>query len=430
MKQGARIAAAMEVLQATLDRHQPVATALADWGKAHRFAGSGDRNAIGGVVYDALRHKASIAWAFDADTPRALALGAAPSALAMTADEVIAACDGEMHAPAGLSETEVRGLSRPLDGPPDHVRANVPEWLWPQFVTAFGDNAIAEGEAMSQRAPADVRVNTLRATREKVLKALAPFGAEPARYSPQGLRVPPPAGPQRTPNLQAEAAFQAGWCEIQDEGSQIAAALTGAGARKQILDLCAGGGGKTLAMAAAMQNTGQIYAYDDDRMRLKPIFERVKRAGVRNVQILRAGDKAALTALGPRFDCVLVDAPCTGTGTWRRRPDAKWRLKPAALAGRQKQQREVLAQGSQMVKPGGRLVYVTCSVLPEENEAQIAAFLASNSDFRAVAASQVWAETLGGEAPATAGGAPEFLLLSPARHGTDGFFIAVLERAA
>lgn len=431
MKPGARIAAAIEVLDVILGRYQPVATALTDWGKSHRFAGSGDRNAIGGLVYDALRRKASIAWAMESDAPRALALGAAGTALDLTPEEVIAACDGSQHAPAPLSDIEVRGLTRNLSDAPPHVRANVPEWLWPSFEAAFGEHAIAEGEAMSRRAPADIRVNTLKATREKVLKALASFGAEESPISPLGVRVPPPTGPQRTPNLQAEAAFQAGWCEIQDEGSQIAAALSGAGPRKQVLDLCAGGGGKTLAMAAAMQNTGQIYAYDEDRYRLKPIFERVKRAGVRNVQILRAGDTAALNALGPRFDVVLADSPCTGTGTWRRRPDAKWRLKAANIADRQKQQVEVLAQAASLVKPGGRLVYVTCSLLPEENGEQVRNFLSLNSDFSVVPVARVWAEAFdGGEPPVSADRSAEHLVLTPARHGTDGFFIAILSRKA
>ncbi|MEZ5901151.1 MAG: RsmB/NOP family class I SAM-dependent RNA methyltransferase [Hyphomicrobiaceae bacterium] len=429
MKQGARIAAAIEVLDAILNRHQPVATALADWGKAHRFAGSGDRNAIGGLVYDAMRRKSAIAWAMESDAPRALALGAASDALGMSTDAVIAACDGENHSPPPLDETERNGLTRALDDAPEYVRANVPEWLWPRFVNAFGARAAQEGVAMSKRAPADIRVNSLKSTREKVLKALESFGAEETAYSALGVRVPPPSGPQRTPNLQAEAAFQAGWCEIQDEGSQIAAALAGAGPRKQVLDLCAGGGGKTLAMAAVMQNTGQIYAYDEDRMRLKPIFERVKRAGVRNAQILRAGDKAALLALGPRFDVVLVDAPCTGTGTWRRRPDAKWKLKANNLADREKQQREVLALAAELVKPGGRLVYVTCSLLADENCDQIAAFLSEHDDFATVPFGDVWRECLPGEPPASADGSSDHLVLTPAMHGTDGFFIAILKRA-
>lgn len=431
MRPGARIAAAIEVLEAILNRYQPVAIALTDWGKAHRFAGSGDRNAIGGLVYDALRRRASLAWALGEDSPRALAIGAAPSALGLSADAVIEACNGAEHAPPPLSDIERAGLTRDMSAAPDAVRADIPEWLWPSFSAQFGENAVAEGEAMARRAPADLRVNTLKSTPEKVVKALLPFGASPCPVSPVGVRVPAPAGAQRTPNLQAEAAFQAGWFEIQDEGSQIAALLSGAGPRKQVLDLCAGAGGKTLAVAALMQNTGQLYAYDADRYQLKPIFERIKRAGVRNVQVLRAGDEAALEALGPRFDVVLADAPCTGTGTWRRRPDAKWRLKPEALAARQAEQRSVLARAASLVKPGGRLVYVTCSILPEENVEQVAAFLKTHSDFQAVPIGDAWATAgLPGEAPPSADGRSDSLLLTPARHGTDGFFIAVLARAA
>ncbi|WP_414463536.1 RsmB/NOP family class I SAM-dependent RNA methyltransferase [Hyphomicrobium sp. DY-1] len=430
MKAGARIAAAIEVLEAIINRYQPVAIALTDWGKAHRFAGSGDRNAIGGLVYDAMRRRASISWAFGEDTPRALALGAASSALGLTPEAVIAACDGSDHSPPPLTETEQAGLTRPLDGTPPHAQADIPEWLWPSFSDQFGADAVAEGQAMARRAPADLRVNTLKSTPEKVLKALASFGAEPCGLSPIGIRVPPPVGAQRTPNLQAEAAFQAGWFEIQDEGSQIAALLSGAGPRKQVLDLCAGAGGKTLALAALMQNTGQIYAYDADRNQLKPIFERIKRAGVRNVQVLRAGDEVAVDALGPRFDVVLADAPCTGTGTWRRRPDAKWRLKPEALKARMAEQQSVLKRAASLVKPGGQLLYVTCSILPEENTGQIAWFLEGNADFSVIPTAEVWKVAFASEPPPSADARTDTLLLTPHRHGTDGFFIAALGRKA
>jgi 16S rRNA (cytosine967-C5)-methyltransferase len=197
-----------------------------------------------------------------------------------------------------------------------------------------------------------------------------------------------------------------------------------------VLDLCAGAGGKTLALAALMQNTGQLYAYDADRYQLKPIFDRIKRAGVRNVQVLGAGDEKALEALGARFDVVMADAPCTGSGTWRRRPDAKWRLKPDALAARVAEQRAVLARGASSVKPGGRLVYVTCSVLPEENTEQIALFLKNRSDFKLLPTADVWSAGMPGEPPPSANGRLDSLLLTPARHGTDGFFIAVLSRMA
>jgi 16S rRNA (cytosine967-C5)-methyltransferase len=215
---------------------------------------------------------------------------------------------------------------------------------------------------------------------------------------------------------------------VQDEGSQIAALLTGAGPRLQILDLCAGAGGKTLAMSAAMHNTGQIYAYDDDRERLKAIFERIKRAATRNIQVLRARDRAALAALGDRFDIVLVDAPCTGTGVWRRRPEAKWRLKPANLASRLNEQVAVLDTAVRHVKPGGRIVYVTCSVLAAENTGQVAAFLARHGDFRVVPYVEAWTAALKSPTPASADGSAETLLLTPESHGTDGFFIAILGR--
>ncbi len=428
MKAGARIAAAIEVLEAVINRYQPVAIALTDWGKVHRFAGSGDRNAIGGLVYDALRRRASTAWRMGEDTPRALAIGVAASALGLSSEEVASACDGSEHSPPPLSDTERAGLTRPLEEAPGHVQADIPEWLWPSFSAQFGANAVAEGQAMARRAPADLRVNTLKATRERVLKALAGFGAEASPLSPIGVRVPPPVGSQRTPNLQAEAAFQAGWFEIQDEGSQLAALLAGAGPRKQVLDLCAGAGGKTLALAALMQNTGQIYAYDADRHQLKPIFERLKRAGARNVQVMRAGDDLAVDALGSRFDVVLADAPCTGTGTWRRRPDAKWRLKPDALKARMAEQQSVLTRAAGLVKPGGRLLYVTCSILPEENSGQIAWFLGNNPEFEPVATAEIWRATLPSEPPLSADQRTDSLLLTPHSHGTDGFFVAALVR--
>lgn len=430
MRPAARITAAVEVLHEVLDRHRPASEALSDWGKAHRVAGSGDRAAIGNLVYDALRRRSSTGWRLGADTPRALAIGTAATTFGLDPEAVAALCDGSQHAPETLSEDERAGLSRSLAGAPDHVRADVPEWLWPSFSAMFGERAVSEGEALAQRAPTDLRVNTMKSSNERVGKALLSFGVEPAPFVPDGLRIPPPSGPGRTPNLQAEAAFQAGWFEVQDAGSQVAAALAGAGPRLQVLDLCAGGGGKSLAMATVMQNTGQIYAYDGDRLRLKPIYERLKRAGARNVQVLRARDKVALAALGPRFDVVLVDAPCTGTGVWRRRPEAKWRLRPQSIDVRRSDQREVLELAEPMVKPGGALVYVTCSMLPAENNEQIAEFIAANPEFSLEPYAAAWSRTLPGAPPVSADLRDDSLLLTPASHGTDGFFIAVLRRAA
>jgi 16S rRNA (cytosine967-C5)-methyltransferase len=429
MRAGARLQAAADILNDILERHRPAATALADWGKAHRFAGSGDRAAIGTLVYDALRRKSSIAAQMGADTPRALALGAAPRAFAMQPEEVAAAADGSEHAIAPLSEAERAGLERPLGGEaPAHVKGDIPEWLMPSFERAFGPRAAEEGAGLSARAPVDLRVNTLKATREKVVKALARLGAEPTPLSPLGVRIPAPEGAARSPAVEADAAHGKGWFEVQDEGSQVAALLAGAAPRMQVLDLCAGAGGKTLALAASMQNTGQIYAYDADRRQLRPIFERLKRAGVRNVQVLEGGDEAALQDLGPRFDLVLVDAPCSGSGTWRRKPDSKWRLKAANIAERQEEQRRALDLAAPLVKPGGALVYVTCSVLPEENADQVAAFLNGHPGFALEPYAAAWRERLGSEPPASADGREDTLQLTPAAHGTDGFFVALLRR--
>lgn len=431
MRPGARLAAAMDVVAAIDREHRPASVALADWGRAHRFAGSGDRSAIGTLVFDALRRRRSLAAQMGADTPRALVLAAAVRAFGLTpADIEAATAPGEAHAPATLTVEERQRLGGELpDDTPLDVRADLPEWLLASLTRAFGDRLVAEGEAMAARAPIDLRVNTLKADREKVLKALSRFGAQPTLLAPHGIRIAAPAGGERAPNVEAESAHGKGWFEVQDEGSQIAAALADVTPRRQVLDLCAGAGGKTLALAAAMNNTGQIYAYDKDRKQLRPIFERLTRAGARNVQVMEGGEPEALDALGARFDVVFIDAPCTGSGTWRRRPDSKWRLKPEALVQRMRDQDEVLSAAALLVKPGGRLVYATCSVLPEENVDRVAAFIDRHPDFVLFPIDEAWKAALGGSPPPSADGRTQTLQLSPGLHGTDGFFIAILKRA-
>lgn len=428
MRLGARIKAASEVLEDIFELHRPASTALADWGKAHRFAGSGDRAAIGTLVYDVLRRRQSLTAQMGTDAPRTLALAAAPRAYGVTAAEVAAqSADETQHGLGALSPEEIAGLNR-SEGVPPEAEANIPDWLLPSLERVFGGRVAAEGRAMAERAPIDLRVNTLKASREKVLKALAPMGAVATPWSPVGVRIPAPLGAAKSPHVEAEAAHGKGWYEVQDEGSQIAALLAGAKPGMQVLDLCAGAGGKTLALAAAMANTGQIYAYDADKSQLRPIFERLKRAGVRNVQVLNGGDENALLALGPRFDLVVADAPCTGSGTWRRRPDSKWRLRPESLAARLEDQRHVLDVASRLVKPGGRLVYVTCSLLPEENDDQVTAFLNSHPTFSLTPFGELWAGTMATPAPTSASGNDTgTLLLTPASHSTDGFFIACLK---
>lgn len=428
MTPGARLLASIEILAEILDQRRPASLCLADWGRAHRFAGSGDRAAIGALVYDALRRRASIAWRMGSETPRALALGALGVSWSLPTAEIAALCSGP-HAPPTLTEAEAAALDRPPDGSASPwTRGDYPEWLHPSLERIFGARAAAEGAALAERAPIGLRVNTLKASREKVLKALERFGAEAMPLSPVGVRIPPRRGGARSPHVEAEAAHGRGWFEVQDEGSQLAALLSGAEPRQQVLDLCAGAGGKTLALAARMQNTGQIYAYDADRLRLRPIFERLKRAGARNVQALPAGDPAVLDPLRDRMDVVLVDAPCTGSGVWRRKPDSKWRLTPQALAERMAEQRETLRGAARFVRPGGRLLYVTCSILPEENADAVTAFLGAEPDFRLLPHQDVWRAALASEPPLSADREGHGLLLTPLGHGTDGFFIAAFER--
>jgi 16S rRNA (cytosine967-C5)-methyltransferase len=205
--------------------------------------------------------------------------------------------------------------------------------------------------------------------------------------------------------------------------------MSGAKPGEQVADICAGAGGKTLAFAALMGNKGQIHAYDSDKHRLRPIFERLQRAGARNVQVLGADEGARLDHLKEKIDCVVIDAPCSGSGAWRRNPDSKWRLTEKQLSQRLADQKAVLARGSVLVKPGGRLLYITCSVLPEENDDQVQAFLAEQPDFALISYRDQWLKAIGTEPPASAGKAKDTLLLTPRRHATDGFFIALMRKS-
>lgn len=429
MRPAARLQAAIEIIADITTHHRPAATALMEWGRNHRFAGSGDRSAIGTLVYDALRSRGSSAHFMGSEDPRALVLGGLREQGIFISD-IAALCDGAQHSPAPLTPDESKRLEHAdTEGAAPWARGNFPQWLYPSLLRAFGDRAISQTRAMARRAPLDIRVNTLKSNRDNVLAALSQFGASVTTLSPIGARVPAPGSAARQPHLESESAHGKGWFEVQDEGSQIAAALACAKPGLRVLDLCAGAGGKTLALAAGMNNLGTIAAYDADKKQLRPIFERLTRSGATNVEVLEGGDENALVAHGPTFDRVFVDAPCSGSGTWRRRPDAKWRMKPPHLAARMADQVKVLNTAARMVKPGGRLIYVTCSILPEENTDQVVRFLADHPKFSQLPFAQVWREALPGEPPSSADGRDDALLLTPLSHGTDGFYVSILQHS-
>ena len=423
MRPGARQQAAIEILSSLETQRRPAADAVKDWMQSHRFAGSKDRAEIGDLVFGALRWKQSSAWRMKDDNPRAGVWGALRWGFGWTAEQIEQSTYNDPHAPAPPTEAERAALSNAtLEGAPAHVAGDFPEWLSESFARAFGDEAAEEGAALAAPAPLDLRANALKTTREKLIAALgeSPKLQEPpspAPYAPEGVWIPWKQG--RTFPWATEQSFLKGWFEVQDEGSQLAALMSEAQPGMQVADVCAGGGGKTLALAALMEGKGQIYAFDVDGRRLAPLKARADRAGAHNIQIrtpMRTKD--ALEDLRGRMDVVFVDAPCTGSGTWRRNPDAKWRLRPNALAKRLEEQREALAMAAPLVKAGGRLVYVTCSVLPEENEDQVAAFLGSYTDFSDVG--------LIASFPALA--RSHGLQMTPRLTGCDGFFVAALVR--
>jgi 16S rRNA (cytosine967-C5)-methyltransferase len=431
MTPAARLSAAIELIETIDSQRIPAAKALKEWGTAHRYAGSGDRAAISGLIWDVLRRRASSAWIMNDDTARARLLGMLRLERGMDAEAIASLCDGSRFAPAPLTAAERAALaSRSLSGAPAPVAGDYPEWLDGHLAELFGADRVAETTAMASRAPLDLRVNSLKAKRDKVQGALAHLGARPTPWSPAGLRIELGAD-ARNPGIQAEQEFIKGAIEVQDEGSQLAALLSAAKPGERVIDLCAGAGGKTLALAAMMQGKGRLIATDQDKRQLAPIYERLSRAGVHNADVRTPrGADDPLADVGATADLVLIDAPCTGTGTWRRNPDAKWRIRPGALEVRLRDQQQVLDRAAALVRPGGRIAYVTCSILGPENGEQIRDFVGRHPEFTVVPPRQT-ATVLSDKTEAFAAAAlpsAEGWLMTPRRTGTDGFFVAVLTR--
>jgi 16S rRNA (cytosine967-C5)-methyltransferase len=431
MTPSARLAAVIEILEELAAAPAPADVRVSAYLRARRYIGSKDRRAITGRVFSLLRHRARLAWHLHRlgreEEPRAVALFHLRLVEALDDQAIAALFDGRGYGAAPLSAAE-EALLADLDGAPleprdmpREVRGECPAWLWPTFVGAFGgeDDALAELRALTAEAPVDLRVNILKGEREATRQALAAEGIETAGtpISPLGLRA------SGRPALQNTRAFRDGLVEPQDEGSQIASLLVEAMPGMAVLDYCAGAGGKALAMSAAMGGQGRLLLHDRDSRRLIEAGRRLTRAGV-HIADSTAGEVSVLSGQEGAFDRVLVDAPCSGTGRWRRAPDARWRLTDETLAEQVELQSALLREAAAYVAPGGRLVYVTCSLLPQENEAVVADFLETVPDFTLWPVSEVWAACLGGVPP----GDGHTLTLSPRRQGTDGFFVALLRR--
>jgi 16S rRNA (cytosine967-C5)-methyltransferase len=431
MTPGARVSAAIDVLGEIATARQPASDALKAWGAAHRFAGAGDRAAIAGLVYDVLRRKASAACLMGGDRPRAVMLGMLRLERRLDPEAIARLFDGSRYAPTPLDEAERAALEgATLKGAPPWIAGDYPQWLDSELARVFGEERAEEGAALASRAPLDLRVNALKADRDRALSALAHLGAGPTRWSPAGLRILLDAD-AKSPGIHAEPAFIKGWIEVQDEGSQLAALLSKAQPGERVIDLCAGAGGKTLALAAMMQNRGRLVATDTDKRRLAPIHARLARSGAHNIEVRTPkGEAEPLADLAGRADLVLIDAPCTGTGAWRRNPDAKWRMRPGALAIRTAAQATLLDRAAALLKPGGRIAYITCSLLAEENNDQVRGFLARHPAFSVVPPMEV-TRALGERGLLFHQAAmitPEGLLMTPRRTETDGFFVTTLVR--
>ena len=398
MTPAARLAAAAEILD-SLSLNSLIDPQLKTWARKNRYAGSGDRRAIADRIFTVLRRKYSSAAASGGDSGRCLVLGSLVVDDGLPVDAIAALCEG----PYGLdplSEPERVSLSATPSFATDSERLDWPDWLYPQAESVFQDQVAAELDALRKRAPLDLRVNTLRGTRSEAIERLADeigITAAPVPVAQTALRL---AASTRVQNTEA---YQTGLIEPQDAASQAVATFAQAKPGGRTLDFCAGAGGKTLALAAVMKNQGELIAHDVDPKRMEDLPNRAARAGAKIIR------RASIAGLKPeRFDTVLVDAPCSGSGSWRRDPLGKWRLTPERLQQLQQAQREAMSTAAIYIKPGGALTYATCSILPSENREQVDLFLASNAEYNLEDTLNLW----------------------PARDDCDGFFAARFRRQA
>lgn len=407
MTPAARLQMAIEILEGLENTAQPTDRFLKAWFRSRRFAGSKDRRAIAEQVFAVQRHRAHFAHRMGDDRPRALVIAAL---IEGGEDPALLFTGG--YGPAPLTEDERSAIVAAPRPAPRWVQGEYPQWLDQELRRTFGERLLDEMTAFIPRAPVDIRVNRLKAVRDEVIAALKAEGiaASPAPHAPHGIRISGDAA-----NLSQSALFESGAFEFQDEAAQIASELCGARPGMRVLDLAAGAGGKSLAFAAAMENRGEILACDVRGEALFELERRAARAGARILKTLPL-DHGQPSGL---FDAVFVDAPCSGTGTWRRQPELRWRLTPGRLSELMAIQDRLLDQAASLVRPGGRLVYATCSVLGCENQDRVVAFQARQRDFAPLNLAQTW------PGPVPPGLGQDFRA-SPATTGTDGFYCAAL----
>lgn len=438
MTPGARAQAAIDIIDQILtawisQQRIPADKMLQNYFGSRRYIGSKDRGQVSELVYWVLRHKASIEWWLDREDRRLIGRSYILAALILRREynpqTIQSLPKDSQFSPHGFTDEEQVMLENLVrhdlihKDMPLYARLNFPEWLEPKLTALFGDKLETAMKALNDQAPTDLRVNTLKTTREALQKALAEEDIEssPTKLSPLCLRLT-----RRAPVF-ASPLFKKGWFEVQDEGSQAVALLADVQPGMRVIDFCAGAGGKTLAMAAEMKNKGRILSWDTSEKRLTQLTPRLRRAGVDNVQthVIESENDAFIKRHKQTADRVLVDAPCSGSGTWRRNPDLKWRFTQKDLDEVCDVQSRILRSAMRLVKPGGRLIYATCSILREENEMQIEQLLKESNHFKVVCAKKIWDKnpTRDTQDPVS------YLSLTPHEDGVDGFFAAVLERA-
>jgi 16S rRNA (cytosine967-C5)-methyltransferase len=408
---------ATELLRQLLKFDSPADSVVSAFFRQHRELGPRERHTLAETAYNVLRQRLLFQHFAQSGS------GALERRLAILGWQ---GSDSFLRGALGPHEqqwlAQVQAVER--SALPEKLRHNLPDWLASPLKQSLGDEEFWPlVDSLSQGAPLDLRVNVLKAKRDAVAQELAQAGieAKPTPFSPWGLRI------EGKPALNKLEVFTRGDVEVQDEGSQLLALMTGAKRGEMVVDFCAGAGGKTLALGAAMRNTGRLYAFDVSGHRLDNLKPRLARSGLSNVypaQIAHERDDR-IKRLAGKIDRVLVDAPCSGLGTLRRNPDLKWRQSPQAVEELRAKQQAILASAARLLKSGGRLVYATCSLLEDENERVAEAFSESQRDFRLVPAAEVLdLEKTGAIAPVSG----NFLRLWPHRHGTDGFFAAIWER--